>query len=179
MAAARRAAGASIRAIRPCPRRTSRTPTSAGAAQWIDDTPGDYPWHLFVSFVGPHNPFDPPTEYAERYRGADMPEPVPPDEDDANKPEWLRDKAAGMAKRGRTPEQIAEARRQYSAACEQIDDEVGRIPDALDRRGTREYTYIIFASDHGEMLGDHGLYQKSVPYKASARVPLIVAGPGH
>jgi hypothetical protein len=52
------------------------------------------------------------------------------------------------------------------------------ILEALDRRGMRDNTYIIFASDHGEMLGDHGLYTKSLPYEASVRVPLIAAGPG-
>jgi choline-sulfatase len=77
-----------------------------------------------------------------------------------------------------TPEEIAETRRQYCASAELIDDQIGMILEALDRRGMRENTYIIFASDHGEMLGDHGLYTKSLPYEASVRVPLMVAGPG-
>src|SRR5690606_14690689 len=89
------------------------------AAAWIADIPDDFPFHLFVSFVGPHDPFDPPTEYADRYRGAAMPEPIPPAGE--GKPEWVRRKAAVLEKAGRTPEQIAEARRQYSAAVEQID----------------------------------------------------------
>jgi choline-sulfatase len=148
------------------------------AAEWIENHPGDFPWHCFVSFVGPHDPFDPPTEYAARYRGASMPEPTPPAEDAADKPEWIRQKSASMRDQGRTPEQIAEARRQFSAAVEQIDDEVGRLLNAVAQRGELENTYVIFSSDHGEMLGDHGLYQKSVPYEASARVPLVVAGPG-
>ena len=50
--------------------------------------------------------------------------------------------------------------------------------NALEQRGMLENTYIIYSSDHGEMLGDHGLYTKSVPYEASLRVPLIIAGPG-
>ena len=104
------------------------------AAAWIDDIADDFPWHLFVSFVGPHDPFDPPTEYADRYRDADMPDAV--------------------------------------------DDQVGQILTALARRGMTENTHIIFASDHGEMLGDHGLYTKSVAYEASLRVPLVIAGPG-
>ncbi|MFW6060082.1 MAG: sulfatase [Phycisphaeraceae bacterium] len=146
------------------------------AAEWIADIPDDFPFHLFVSFVGPHDPFDPPTEYAERYRGADMPEPIPPAGED--KPESIRRKAEALEHAGRTPEQIAEARRQYSAAVEQIDDEVGRMIGALEQRGMLENTYIIFSSDHGEMLGDHGLYTKSVPFEAAAHVPLIIAGPG-
>ena len=148
------------------------------AAQWIDEIPKDYPWHLFVSFVGPHDPFDPPTEYADRYREAPMPEPIPSAEENGDKPEWVRRMAESRAKQGRTPEQIAEARRQYSAAVEQLDDEVGRILDALERSGQADNTYVIFTSDHGEMLGDHGLYTKSVPYESASHVPLIVAGPG-
>ena len=49
---------------------------------------------------------------------------------------------------------------------------------ALEHRGMLDNTYIIYSSDHGEMLGDHGLYTKSVAYEASLRVPLLVAGPG-
>ena len=141
------------------------------AAQWIDDIPGDFPWHMFVSFVGPHDPFDPPTEYADKYRNAKMPDPTP-----ANlpgKPNWLKSKV----KDGLTPEKILETQRQYCAAIEAIDDQVGEILAAVERRGMTDNTYVIFASDHGEMLGDHGLYTKSVPYEASVHVPLIVAGP--
>ena len=59
-----------------------------------------------------------------------------------------------------------------------IDAQIGQILDALERRGQLDDTYIVFSSDHGEMLGDHGLYTKSAAYEASLRVPLIVAGPG-
>ena len=147
------------------------------AAEWIAGHPGDFPWHCFVSFVGPHDPFDPPTAYAEGYRDAPMPEPIPPCDDDETKPSWVRARSAGFGTAGRTPAQIAEARRQYSAAVEQIDDEVGRILGAVAERGELDNTVVIFTSDHGEMLGDHGLYQKEVAYDAAARVPLIAAGP--
>jgi len=70
------------------------------------------------------------------------------------------------------------ARRQYCASTELIDDRIGEILDALEKRGMTENTYVFYSSDHGEMLGDHGLFTKSVMYEASLRVPLIVAGPG-
>ena len=141
------------------------------AAAWIDDIADDFPWHLFVSFVGPHDPFDPPTEYADRYRDADMPDAVAADP--AGKPAWITNRVVDMS-----ADEVAISRRQYCGAIELIDDQVGQILTALARRGMTENTHIIFASDHGEMLGDHGLYTKSVAYEASLRVPLVIAGPG-
>lgn len=140
------------------------------SAEWITNIADDYPWHLFVSFVGPHDPFDPPTEYGEKYRNANMPKHVA--DDLTGKPQYIKDRIVNASS-----EKIAETRRQYCAATELIDDQIGEIINALEQRGMLNNTYIIFASDHGEMLGDHGLYTKSVPYEPSLRVPLIVAGP--
>ena len=166
------------------------------AAKWIDDVPDDCPWHLFVSFVGPHDPFDPPAEYADRYRDADVPPAVHSGRVDGGygvdgsgggrrgvdgrgggrhhgKPDWV-----SARRRNLSADEIAVIRRQYCAAIELIDDQVARIIEAVERRGMGEDTVVVFASDHGEMLGDHGLYTKSVPYEAALRVPLIAAGPG-
>jgi arylsulfatase len=141
------------------------------AAQWIEQVPDDFPWYDFVSFVGPHDPFDPPTEYADRYRDAD----VPPAIQDAleGKPAYLQRRRVPA-----TPDEVAVTRRQYCAAIELIDDQVGLLLDTLEARGVLDQTYIIFTSDHGEMLGDHGLYTKSVPYDGAVHIPLLVAGPG-
>ena len=141
------------------------------AAEWIDNVPDDYPWHLFVSFVGPHDPFDPPTEYADRYRKADVPPAVRSGRE--GKPGWVN-----ARRRNLSDDEVAVTRRQYCAAIELIDEQVGRIIGAVERRGMGEDTCIVFGSDHGEMLGDHGLYTKSVPYEAALRVPLVAAGPG-
>ncbi|MBN1671048.1 MAG: sulfatase-like hydrolase/transferase [Kiritimatiellae bacterium] len=141
------------------------------AAEWIERIPSDFPWHLFVSFVGPHDPFDPPTDYAERYRQAAMPAPVPISPN--GKPDWIVGRRRAME-----PEEVAHTRRQYCAAIACIDDQVGRILLALERRGMADNTILVFSSDHGEMLADHGLYTKSVPYEGALRVPLMVAGAG-
>ena len=125
------------------------------AAEWIARVPDDYPWYFFVSFVGPHDPFDPPAEYAQRYRRADVPPPIP--DELHGKPAWIRSRQVEAS-----AEDIAVSRRQYCAAIELIDDHIGLILDALEARGQLENTYIVFSSDHGEMLGDHGLYTKSV-----------------
>lgn len=141
------------------------------AAEWMDTVPDDYPWHLFVSFVGPHDPFDPPREYADRYRCAAIPPAIRGNEE--GKPAWVN-----ARRRDLSEDEVAVTRRQYCAAIELIDDQVGRIIEAVERRDMAEDTIVVFASDHGEMLGDHGLYTKSVPYEAALRVPLIAAGPG-
>ena len=142
------------------------------AVRWLAERPTDFPWHLFVSFVGPHDPFDPPTAYAEGWRDAPMPPAIP------CSGTWRH--PSMVAKQAQLPSDallVERIRRQYCAAIELIDDQVGAILAALDQRGERDNTSIVFTSDHGEMLGDLGLYAKSVPYEAALRVPLIVAGP--
>ena len=95
------------------------------AARWIETVPDDFPWHLFVSFVGPHDPFDPPAEYAERYRSATMPPPIEPHPE--GKPDSYSKKQRGLE-----PEEVAVTRRQYCAEIELIDRQVGEILDALE-----------------------------------------------
>jgi len=141
------------------------------AAEWIDAVPDDFPWHYFVSFVGPHDPFDPPTEYADRYRGAEMPPAI--HDGMSGKPRWVQERTRGL-----TPDEVTATRRQYCGAIELIDDQIGRILEALDRRGMADNTVVVYSSDHGEMLGDHGLYTKSLAYEGSLRIPLVAAGPG-
>lgn len=141
------------------------------STEFIENIPDDFPWHLFVSFVGPHDPFDPPTEYGDKYRQADMPAPIVDSME--GKPEWVKKRTVNLS-----PEEVKVTRQQYCAATELIDDQIGSMLGALEKRGMLENTYIIYSSDHGEMLGDHGLYTKSLAYEASLRVPLIVAGPG-
>jgi len=141
------------------------------AVQWLDGITHEYPWHLFVSFAGPHDPFDPPTPYADRYRNAAMPPPLPVGD-------ALGRNGRRMETSRYSAEQVLLTRRQYCASITAIDDAIGRILAALDRRGEADRTIVVFASDHGELLGDHGLYTKSAPYESCLRVPLIVAGPG-
>jgi arylsulfatase len=141
------------------------------AARWVSSVSDDFPWALFVNFVGPHDPYDPPTEYASRYRDVEMPAPV--EDSMIHKPEWVQKKRLAMDRA-----EVTHIQRQYCAAIELIDDQIGMILKELDQRGMTDNTIIIFTSDHGEMMGDHGLFQKAVAYEPSIRVPLIVSGPG-
>ncbi len=141
------------------------------ACEMMQGFSDEFPWHLFVSFVGPHNPFDPPEEYAARYADADMPDalPVNPDVRPHRYPVWPDYRDA---------EKVRAARRLYSGYVTLLDDQVGRLLETLERTGQAENTHVCFAADHGEMLGDHARFTKSVHYEASLRVPLVVAGPG-
>ncbi len=141
------------------------------AAAWIESVPDDFPWHYFVSFAGPHDPFDPPAQYADRYRQAEVPPAITGGIE--GKPDWIKKRNLALE-----PEETAVTRRQYAGAITAIDDQVGLILRALEKRSWAENTVIVYTSDHGEMLGDHGLYQKSAAYEGALRVPLIIAAPG-
>ena len=129
------------------------------------------PWFYQANFIGHHDSLWAPTEYAEQYRDAAVPDPIPANT--MGKPSWV-------GRRFITDDEdaILFTRRQYSACIKSIDRWVWRMLQVLEERKILEDTIVIFASDHGEMLGDFGLYTKNVPYEASIRVPLALCGPG-
>ena len=144
------------------------------AVQWLEERPKDYPYHMFVSFAGPHDPFDPPTEYADQYRDREMPPRVI--DSGEGKPERVK-KRMGWVNR-RSEDELLHLRRQYCAAIKAVDDTVGQILAAAETRDDGRDTFIIFSADHGEMICDHSLTVKHWAYEPSWRVPLIISGPG-
>jgi arylsulfatase A-like enzyme len=125
----------------------------------LREAPVDQPWNLVVNFVGPHEPMDITAEMHEWYRDPtiEFPSPVNPGTE--------LDEATHQ-----------EIRRNYAAMCENVDRWLGRYLETLEERGERENTIIVFASDHGELLGDHGAWTKKSPRHASLGVPMTVAG---
>jgi arylsulfatase A-like enzyme len=135
------------------------------------------PFFLWMSFVRPHAPLDPPQAYWDMYADRDIPAPPVG--------EWAQaaPQAAG-ARRAPIPFNAAagaldertlkRARAAYYALITHIDHQIGRFLDALGEHGAAEDTLIVFTSDHGELLGDHNLFRKSLPYEGSARIPMIV-----
>ena len=140
------------------------------ACDWIRRRTGEYPWHLFVSFVGPHAPFDPPERLSRKHADSAVPDPIRSDLSD--RPAWVQ-----QHNRGWSDDKTRHLRRQYLGAIEAIDIQVGEIVDTLAQSGELERTWIVFASDHGEMLGDLGMWGKRVPYDPATRVPLVISGP--
>ena len=144
------------------------------ACDWLERVEDDVPWHYFVSFAGPHNPWDPPRENYEHFKDARLPPPIA--DDFTGKPAWVKQRAA-QETGGMTAQQALNVRRCYAASVEVVDQWVGRLLDILERRGLKDNTVVIFCADHGEMLGDHGLLEKKVMYEASVRVPLVISAP--
>ena len=159
------------------------------------------PWLASVNIYDPHPPFNPPQSYREQFNPEDMPEPLfresdleqqerlgqidfqskvrTPDELDIRNPILPR-----PPRRDGKPVVVGERDAKtliaaYYAMIKQIDDQLGRMLEVLEETGQRENTVIIFTSDHGETLGDHGLIQKGCRfYEGLVRVPLIFSLPG-
>jgi uncharacterized sulfatase len=137
----------------------------------------DRPFFLGVGFYRPHTPYVAPRKYFDMYpfdRILTAQNPVG-DRDDIP-PAALTNRAE---ERAMTDSQQREAIRAYDASVTFMDAQVGRLLDALDRLKLADRTIVVFLSDHGYLLGEHGLWQKQCLFEESARVPLIVAAPGH
>ncbi len=136
------------------------------------------PWMLTLNPYSPHEPLIPPRDYADMFDPAEMPGPHFRDSD-LDQQEELRDVFFQSAPRH--PDAFDGRKQQalYYAMIRQIDDQFTRILRELDRTGQRDNTAIIFTSDHGECLGDHGLLWKGCRfYEGLVRVPLIFSHPG-
>jgi arylsulfatase A-like enzyme len=140
------------------------------ALGWVADIGTDYPWFLHVSFVGPHDPYDPLPDVADRFRNHPMPSAAPLRDGKAS---WVYDRT-----RDEPDDVVAHARRQYTALVSSLDSYVGELLAALEERGERQSTVVAFTSDHGDLMGDHGLWQKTAPYDGALRIPLIVSAAG-
>ena len=142
---------------------------------------GDGPFAMMVGFPGPHGPYDPPPEY-NLFSPGDMPDPAP--EVPGDTPQIRRNNINGnrAAWNGVDYTEFTEAQKKkirahYAGLVKQIDDEVGKILETLRDEGLLDNTIIIFASDHGDYLGDHSLIGKGSFYESSTHVPLIVRQP--
>ncbi|MCH2176704.1 MAG: sulfatase-like hydrolase/transferase [Lentisphaeria bacterium] len=127
------------------------------AVNWIKEQPKDKPYFLHLGFTGPHSPTEPNQKFLDLYDVADETQPV----DNESPWDWL-----------------PEGRTGYRAMITQIDHYIGDVIKAVEERGELDNTIIIYTSDHGEMMGDHGRTDKGSFYEGSAHVPFVAAGPG-
>lgn len=151
------------------------------AVQWIDAYDRDEPLHLFVGFPGPHDPWDAPAPALAGYDLDAVPLPASvrrPDTEGAGRYGTLIEGLLALADSATMDvDAIRRVRRAYYAAISLIDEAVGRIVAALERRGRLDRTWIVYTSDHGEMAGDHSLLSKCLFFSPTMRVPLIVRPP--
>ncbi|MFB9221603.1 choline-sulfatase [Paracoccus cavernae] len=134
------------------------------------------PWCLTVSFTHPHDPFVARRKYWDLYEGIpelDPPAPIAYADQDPHA-QRLMD-ACDYTALEATDEDIRRSRQAYFANISYVDDKIGEILDVLER--TRQEAIIVFLSDHGEMLGERGLWFKMNFFEQSARVPLMIAAP--
>jgi len=147
------------------------------AIQFLEDERSG-PWFLSMNVYDPHPPFIPPRQYAQAFNPADMPGPYFR-ESDIQTQQALRD--VDCQTQARPPEEFNGRQQQalYYAMIAQVDEQFGRLLHYLDDTGQRENTLVIFTSDHGELLGDHGLLFKGCRfYEGLVRVPLLFRWPG-
>jgi arylsulfatase A-like enzyme len=139
----------------------------------------DQPFFMYLAFNAPHDPRQAPKEYVDRYplSRIKMPENFLPEYPHANAicGKQLRDEK--LIPYPRTEYSVKINRQEYFAIITHMDDQIGRILDALEATGKADNTYIVFTADHGLAVGHHGLVGKQNMYDHSVRVPFLVVGP--
>jgi arylsulfatase A-like enzyme len=148
------------------------------AIEFLKPQKGDKPFLAYVAFNCPHDPRVAPSSYHAKYNANKPPLPANflPQHPFNNGALVLRDEK--LAPWPRTPEVVRQHLADYYSAITFLDDQVGRILDALKANGQYEKTIIVFSSDHGLAIGSHGLFGKQNLYDHSMHAPLIFVGPG-
>lgn len=138
-----------------------------------EEEDSDQPWFVCASYSRPHPPFTAPSRYLKRYRGKVAPPEAGVEESDEP---YARRRATNH--RGLTDEEVQRGREGYYACVEFLDDCIGELLAALEAAGALDNTVVIYTSDHGEMLGNHGIWGKAIYFDRAMRVPLLISGPG-
>jgi arylsulfatase A-like enzyme len=149
------------------------------AIDYLDKRPMDQPFFLVCGYFGPHPPFHIPEPYFSMYDPADAIMPPnfgpQPDEPRSNGTSFYRQL---FEDHGNNWEAWRESVATYWGYCTMMDDYVGRILTTLEDQEILDDTLVIFCSDHGEMMGGHGLWHKMMAYEEALRVPLLMRLPG-
>ncbi|TMV45258.1 sulfatase [Paenibacillus mesophilus] len=162
---------------------------------WLDRRDKDRPFMLMCHHKAPHRPWEPAAKYANLYEDIDIPEPETFYDDYSNRSQAaveakmridrdMKDEVdlKGLPPKGLTPLEEKKWRYQryikdYLRCVASIDENVGRLLDYLDREGLAEDTIVVYTSDQGFFLGDHGWYDKRFMYEESLRMPFVVRYP--
>jgi len=153
---------------------------------WLEERESEAPFFLQIGFPGPHPPYDPEQKYLDMYDNVDIPVPDLTDEELEAQPVAIKNLRKDMKrlnidsiawKDKPTREEMIKIRKHYAANVTMIDEKIGQIISVLDQKGYLENSIIVFTSDHGDNLGDHGCIQKWNMYEPSVNVPLIFWSP--
>ncbi len=170
------------------------------ACDFLEEQDQENPFFLFVSYPDPHHPFSPPAPWCDMYDPDEVPVPDVQQDELASMPSYILDGDREEASKSyveflrnpgppreqgfmQTTQRFADASVKLAIAhtygmVSMIDDCIGCLLAQLDAKNLTDDTLIIFTSDHGELLGDHGLIRKGPsPYRSLLQVPLVIAGP--
>lgn len=147
------------------------------AIEWIQSYKDPRPFYLQVNLVGPHPPFDPPIRFRDMFRPEDMPSAIMdlPAEPMSPLVRTMLERR-GVANMSESQSRLMKSH--YYAKIAYDDEIIGQVIQSLIEQGLMDNTWIIYTSDHGEMLGDHRLVQKVVFYEGAQNIPLIIRPPG-
>lgn len=150
-----------------------------GANNFLNTYNSSKPFFLKVSYHRPHSPYDPPKRWMDQFDRNQM--PLPYKSTDGWDDEYIHYYKNGLPPdmwAGNVSNETAQTSRQaYYASTAFVDESIGGILQTLDKKGLRNNTFIMFTSDHGDMLGDHNLWRKGYPYYGSAHVPMLLSWP--
>ena len=139
---------------------------------------GDQPFCLTVSMTHPHDPYTIPKPFWDLYCDEEIPLPETPPQASLDPHSQRLLKAYDLWDKPLPVDKIRDARRAYFGACSYIDHNIGRLLQTLEDTGLADDTVIVFSGDHGDMLGERGLWYKMHWFEMAARVPLVVYAPG-
>jgi arylsulfatase A-like enzyme len=159
---------------------------TAKVLEWLDRQEIAQPFYLHIGLLSPHDLYDPPKRFLDMYNDEDIPMPDVTDEELAGIPDELfaagrqnelRDYTTNLRPSHATPESIRRLRKHYYASVTMIDEKLGEIVDKLKSKGLYDNAIIIFTSDHGDNLFDHGLFYKGELYDTITHIPLMIKSP--
>jgi arylsulfatase A-like enzyme len=137
----------------------------------------DQPWCLYLGLIGPHDPYDVPHKYLDLYDLQDIPLPESYSDRMGDKPgiyQRMRDQIFGQL----TEREVREGIRHFWAYCSYLDGLFGRVLDALENTGQAENTLVLYCADHGDYVGEHGLFAKGIPcFRGAYHVPAVIRWP--
>lgn len=157
--------------------------TADSACSWIKHWKNEQPLFLQIGFPGPHEPWDAPKRFVDLYEGKTLPPPVDFDCDLDTRPAQHKaikrfhatcDHESRIDMPNASLEDVKRIRQHYFAKISLVDEQIGKVLTALEERGILDNSIVLFTSDHGDMLGDHGMAYKWLMYDSIVKVPLVI-----